>query len=186
MNGKSSFKSASSSTDIFGDLFMKALESLSENGVEIITDSTPQNIPINIATFVKDMVGNNLGSSSKQGSTTTSIPTQSFCAYDEIHDANNINLYFDIPGVKKQDVKLEISKKESEYVLTLTVSRVITKLGSDFKYRYERFYGVKSREVCLPLCIDTSSIAAKQDDGVLHVTIKKKVSNDIPVNIPIL
>lgn len=157
--------------DTFGDIFLKALESLSDNGIEILKgkdNSCKDSVPTN---FVKNLT-----------------TPQNFCSLDMYDDGSDIHIIFDIPGVQKRDTKLEVTKLTNVYLLTLTVSRTIEKPNSKdgTKGKFERFSGVKSREVHLPLNIDTNSITAKQNDGVLFVTIKKIRSDNSSVNIPII
>ena len=172
MDGKVHFASGSFQ-DIFGDVLLKALDSLSENGNEILTKkgecrhSSMGSHSASIGDFMKDIV----------------TPTN-FCSYDMYDDGNNtIEVVVDVPGVKKEDIKLELTKQSQGYILTLTVNR--TQYKSGVKGKFERFVGVKSREINLP-GVDVNNIQAKQVDGVLYITIRKEKPESQSFNVPIL
>lgn len=78
----------------------------------------------------------------------------------------------DIPGVKKEDIKVSVdgnlvsitaeTKKEAEEKEGQTV------------VRSERYYGCASRSFSLAQDIDQDAVAAKYSDGVLELTLPKK------------
>jgi len=82
----------------------------------------------------------------------------------------------EIPGAKKEDVKVSIEGN--------TVSiRVETRRDSEDKQgeavlRRERYYGVQSRAFSLPHDIDDAGAKAKYADGVLELTLPKKSGRD--------
>ncbi|MBZ4683290.1 MAG: hypothetical protein PWP46_661 [Fusobacteriaceae bacterium] len=80
----------------------------------------------------------------------------------------------DLPGVKKEDVKLELH----DGYLKISAERKEEKEEKNKKfYRKERIYGNFVRNIPLPeyLDIDKNLIKAKFDNGVLNITIPKKL-----------
>lgn len=158
--------------DMFGDIFMKALESISDNGVEVMKTNIPSEYVQQFSDAVLRKPQNQRG--------------YSFCAYNVYEDETNVYIMFDIPGVHKKDVKLEITKTTNGHDLSLTVNRVIEHMENKSLKRQELFTGVRSREVPLPSNILTNDIFAKHENGVLYVTIKKVAKEQPSMNIPIL
>lgn len=79
-------------------------------------------------------------------------------------------LKVDLPGVKKDDVKVEVSGDR----LTIRAERKTEKEEKDKKrYFSEVSYGNYMRSFSLPQKIDEKSVDAKFDNGVLVVTIPK-------------
>ena len=79
----------------------------------------------------------------------------------------------EIPGVKKEDIKLEIKNN----TLTLRAENKIEKENKDEKsgyYKIERGYTRYMRSLPLPENIDESKVKAKYKDGLLEVHIPKK------------
>lgn len=157
--------------DMFGDIFMKALDSLSDNGVEVMKTNIPNEYVQQFSDILRKP-------QTERG--------YSFGAYNTYEDETNVYVMFDIPGVLKKDVKLELTKNTNCHILSLTVNRVIEHMENKTMRRQELFTGVRSREVHLPSNILTNDIFAKHENGVLCVTIKKVAKEQPSVNIPIL
>lgn len=89
-------------------------------------------------------------------------------------DSKNVYLYFELPGLKKEDVKITINDEN-----TLMVKG--TKVGPDKNsetdkrtyIRLERKYGEFNRSFLMPDNINHNSIEAKFDNGVLNITLAK-------------
>lgn len=82
----------------------------------------------------------------------------------------NFIVYFDVPGVQKENIKLNVDKDN-----TLVVS--IEKFhpsSSDIFHLKERNEGVFTRSLKLPPKIDITTITAKLDLGVLVVKFSKE------------
>ncbi len=76
----------------------------------------------------------------------------------------------EIPGVKKEDVKVTIQ----DGVLTIQGERKMEKEEKDKKYhRIERSYGSFTRSFRLPDDADESAVKAEFKDGLLNVTLTK-------------
>ena len=86
-------------------------------------------------------------------------------------------LFIDVPGLSKKDVKISL---EDKY---LTVTATSTKEESDAVtfVRSERFYGTASRSFYVG-DVEQKSINAKIDNGVLTITIPKKIYKKVEEN----
>jgi HSP20 family protein len=73
----------------------------------------------------------------------------------------------DLPGVKPEDVSIEIS----EQVLTISGSRVPVETGE--AQLVERPYGSFVRNLTLPKGVDSEQVKAQYNDGVLTLHIPK-------------
>lgn len=151
-------------SEAFGDIFMKVLDSLANQ-----EESSSAGISINKSIPIINAVCGGFG------------------AVDVSERDNTIQLFFDLPGVQKSDIKLEINKGYKNNVLRMTVSRMsAVKSDSEHYKTKERYTGTKTREVPLPLDIDSGSITASYVNGVLNVSIKKvkqeMPSKTIPIN----
>lgn len=109
-----------------------------------------------------------------QGFMETPTPTRveaEFSPSCEIkEDKKNYLLRFDIPGVQKEQVKIEVDKG----ILTVSAERREEKKSDDEKtHSSEIFYGSYMRSLTLPNAIDEKKIDAKFDNGVLTITIPK-------------
>ena len=77
---------------------------------------------------------------------------------------------FDIPGVKKGDVKIEIENNR----LTVSGDRSEKKEEKDAKhYLSETYYGSFMRSFNLPTAVDENKVDAHYEDGVLTITVPK-------------
>ena len=81
---------------------------------------------------------------------------------------DNLVIRADIPGVRKEDVKLEVEND----VLTISGERREEhEEKQDNYYRSERSYGQFSRSIPLPEGVNTEKCSATFNDGVLEVTL---------------
>jgi HSP20 family protein len=92
-------------------------------------------------------------------------------AVDIHEDEQAIKLMAELPGVRQEDVSVEIE----DNVLTLTGER---KLEHEDKregyHRIERAYGAFSRSFVLPRTVDTQGIEAQMREGTLTVRLPKR------------
>ncbi|RXJ75657.1 heat-shock protein Hsp20 [Aliarcobacter skirrowii] len=76
----------------------------------------------------------------------------------------------DLPGVKKEDIKVDINKN----ILTISGERKTKdEIKQDDYYKVETYFGKFSRSFTLPENADIENIEAKSDNGVLEVVIPK-------------
>ncbi|MCO5251922.1 MAG: Hsp20/alpha crystallin family protein [Candidatus Kapabacteria bacterium] len=100
---------------------------------------------------------------------------------DISEDENNLYFTAELPGVKKEDVKVTVSddkiiyfkgSKKSPYANEEVVDGEVQKPERTY-IRAERAYGDFTRSFTLPDNINKDSISAKYDDGILTVTLAK-------------
>ena len=89
-------------------------------------------------------------------------------AIDVVRDNGNLVVRADIPGIKPEEVKIEVE----DDILTVSGQHEEHKEEKDKHYvRRERRYGSFSRSMALPSGVEANSIKAKTHDGVVEVTI---------------
>lgn len=97
-------------------------------------------------------------------------------------EGSNYVLTFDLPGVTKDQVKVETDDNQ----LTVRAERKEEKKSeSKKKYLSEVYYGSYARSFTLPGPIDEKKIEAKFENGVLKVTVPKTESTkakQIPIH----
>jgi len=79
----------------------------------------------------------------------------------------------EIPGVKKEDIAVEI--EGNEVTISAETRREAQKDGEKW-LRTERFLGKTARRFALPQELDEARAAAKFADGVLELTLPKKAA----------
>lgn len=89
---------------------------------------------------------------------------------DISEDEKNILVEVEIPGVKKEDIKITLQ----DNILTLQGEKKKEEKeeGKNF-FRTERKYGSFKRCFTLPEEIDSDKVDAKFNDGILNITLKK-------------
>jgi len=91
-------------------------------------------------------------------------------AVNEREDENAYILEIDLPGVKKEDINIEVK----DNLLIISGERKFKKEESDKGYkRVESFFGRFERRFTLPADADVEHIEAKMEDGVLKIVIPK-------------
>lgn len=81
----------------------------------------------------------------------------------EVHeDAENFYANFEVPGVKKENVKLDLNNR----MLTVNVDKKIRQGQSESSYTL-------TRSISLPDSVNTDKISARLEDGILVVTLPK-------------
>ena len=90
---------------------------------------------------------------------------------DIYQDEQKLVLKLEVPGIKQEDLDVRVENQ------TLTV-RGERKFEADEKqenfHRIERRFGTFARTFTLPVSIDTASVSAKYDNGVLAIQLAKK------------
>jgi len=86
----------------------------------------------------------------------------------DVHETEDAYLVkVDLPGVKSEDVNIEVN----DSVLSLSGSRVMDETGAT--QLVERPYGTFARTLTLPHGVNSDSIEAGYQDGVLELRIPK-------------
>src|SRR5664279_6619453 len=86
---------------------------------------------------------------------------------DAWRDGDEFIVEFDLPGVKAEDVDLDVERN----VLTIKAERPITETQDTEVLAAERPRGVFSRQLILGDNLDTDQVSAEYDAGVLRLTI---------------
>jgi len=107
-------------------------------------------------------------------------PTRTKVAANVVETPTSIVISCDVPGVKKDDVKITMK----DAVLTVSGCRHCSTPENNTLLYAERISGNFSRSFRIPDTIDTAAINAKQNDGVLEIIMMKKPEKK-PVTIPI-
>jgi HSP20 family protein len=92
-------------------------------------------------------------------------------AVDVYEDAQKVTVKLEVPGISKEDLDVRLENQ------TLTVKGE-RKFESEAKkenfHRIERSYGSFARTFTVPQTVDTESIKANYDAGVLTISLAKK------------
>jgi HSP20 family protein len=92
-------------------------------------------------------------------------------AVDIFEDKESIQVRAELPGVKTEDVKVDVENN----ILTLRGERKLEHEDKkDHYHRVERFYGAFTRQFMLPRTVDAEQIDAQLKEGVLTVRLPKK------------
>ncbi|MBS3740958.1 MAG: Hsp20/alpha crystallin family protein [Candidatus Cloacimonetes bacterium] len=87
----------------------------------------------------------------------------------------NVNLDFELPGMSKDDIDIELDKN------TLTIRGSFEKdkeIDENDYYRKERYEGSFSRSFTLPVGVTQKDIDAKFKDGILKVIFPKQTEEE--------
>ena len=86
-------------------------------------------------------------------------------------DENSIFIEADIPGIKKEDIKVSMD----DDLLTISAERTHSDEEKTKEYhRTERSWGCLSRSFTVGENVDTDKIEASYDNGVLNIKVPKK------------
>ena len=113
-----------------------------------------------------------------------SLSTSSFApAVDVYEDEHKVTLKIEVPGIEEKDIDVRVENS----TLTVTGQRKIEKEEKEENYRrVERQYGSFTRTFTLPQTVDTESVSADYDKGVLKISLPKKAEakpKQIKVNV---
>ncbi|HYM54766.1 MAG TPA: Hsp20/alpha crystallin family protein [Solirubrobacteraceae bacterium] len=87
---------------------------------------------------------------------------------DVVRDNGNLVVRADVPGIKPEEVKIEVEDE----ILTVSGEHEESKEEKDKHFlRRERRYGSFYRSMALPAGVDAKKIKAKTHDGIVEVTI---------------
>ncbi len=89
-------------------------------------------------------------------------------------DAYNFSVEIDLPGVKKDDIDINL---DGNRLNISAVRKTSNEVREDDYYIHESFYGKIARSFILPDDIDTQNIDAKLEDGRLYLNLKKSAAS---------
>lgn len=100
------------------------------------------------------------------------VPVGGFAAHlDVVESDSEWELSMDLPGVRSEDVNVEVNEGR----LTISGTRSIPRDGEGRTYhRSERFTGEFTRRISLPKGVDQSGVSAELADGVLVLRLPKR------------
>lgn len=91
-------------------------------------------------------------------------------ASELMEEENHYLLSIDIPGMKKEDIKIEVA----DGTLIISGERKNEKRSeANQVHRYEKTYGTFKRSFVLPNTIDAEKVEARYEDGVLELYLPK-------------
>jgi HSP20 family protein len=103
------------------------------------------------------------------------LPAASQIRVDVKENEKEYSVHAEIPGVNKEDIQVSI---EGNVVTLRAEIRQQDKQAEGEKVlRSERYYGAVSRSFQLPADIDETAAKARYENGVLLLTLPKKVSS---------
>src|SRR5665811_2055553 len=113
-----------------------------------------------------------------------SLSTSSFApAVDVYEDEHKVTMKIEVPGIDEKDIDVQVENN----ILTVHGERKIEKEEKEENYRrVERQYGSFTRTFTLPTTVDTESVSATYDKGVLKINLPKKAEakpKQIKVNV---
>ena len=94
---------------------------------------------------------------------------------------NTYELDVDLPGFKKDEVQLDLK----DGYLTISAAKGLDKDQVDKKGKYirqERYAGACSRSFFVGEEIEPRDVSAKFEDGILRVSLPKRVKKELPRN----
>jgi len=101
---------------------------------------------------------------------------------DVYEDDKKVTLKAELPGVKKEDLDINITEDE----ITLSgEKKKEEKVEEKDYYRIERSYGSFTRKVALPAEVDSAQAKASFKDGMLEITVPKKAPAKKKVKVKI-
>lgn len=127
---------------------------------------------------------NHLFRNSAVGAPEEALTTANFAPpVDVYEDEHNVTLKIEVPGVDEKDLDIRIENR----TLTVHGERKFEKEEKEENFRrVERQYGSFTRNFTLPTTVDSESITADYDKGVLKITLAKKAEakpKQIKVNV---
>jgi HSP20 family protein len=92
-------------------------------------------------------------------------------AVDVFEDDKGLHVKVDVPGVKAEDIKIDVEKN----VLTIRGERKLDHSNDkDGYHRIERFYGAFTRSFVLGDEVSAEDVNASYDSGVLRIDLPKR------------
>ena len=104
-------------------------------------------------------------------------------AVDISEDEDNLYMDVEIPGMKKEDIKVSLE----DNILSLRGEKKLEKEIKEENYhRWERSYGSFARSFELPVSVQADKVKASYKNGVLHVELLKAEEfkpKEIPIEV---
>jgi HSP20 family protein len=94
---------------------------------------------------------------------------------DVKEDEKAYTIRAEIPGVKKDDIQVEVNGDQVS--IRGEIKREKEEKKGEKLLHSERYYGMVSRSFSLPSVVDEKGVVAKYSDGVLDLTLPKKSGN---------
>jgi HSP20 family protein len=120
---------------------------------------------------------------SPQGGREEAVGTNFVPPVDVYEDNNGLTLKMEVPGIDEKDIDVRLENN----VLTVHGERKIEKEEKEENFqRVERRYGSFTRSFTLPNTVDTESVSADYDKGVLKIHLNKRAEakpKQIKVNV---
>ncbi len=91
---------------------------------------------------------------------------------DLTEDDKNFFINAEIPGVKKEDIK--VSVEGNQVCVSAEIKKEVEKKEGSKAIRSERFYGSVARSFTLHENVDQAAALAKYENGILQLTLPKK------------
>lgn len=104
-----------------------------------------------------------------------SLPAPSQIKVDVKETEGGYTVQAEVPGVPKEDI--HVSVEGNVVSLRAEVRQLDQKTEGEKVLRSERYYGSVARSFQLPADIDAAQAKAKYDNGVLTLTLPKKLNN---------
>jgi len=103
--------------------------------------------------------------------TTSAFNTSSTLPKVDVFETTNaLNVEVEIPGVKKEDIKLTLE----DNILTIQGEKKVEERNDIQKsFRCERMFGSFKRSFTLPVDVNPDKVNAKFENGLLSITLEK-------------
>jgi len=95
---------------------------------------------------------------------------------DVAEDSNGYRIHAEIPGVSKEDIHIDIDG--AVVSIKAEVKQHDSQKDGEKLLRSERYYGSVSRRFELPQEVDIEQANAEYKDGILSLTLPKKVQQE--------
>jgi HSP20 family protein len=102
------------------------------------------------------------------------IPGEPTMKLDVVEDEKAFNVKVELPGVKKEDIGVEI--EGNQVSITAETRRETEEKKGETVIHSERYYGRQSRSFMLGNDIDRDNVQATFADGVLELTLPKSAA----------
>lgn len=104
-----------------------------------------------------------------------SLPAPSQIKVDVKETEGGYTVQAEVPGVPKEDI--HVSVEGNVVSLRAEVRQLDQKTEGEKVLRSERYYGSVARSFQMPADIDAAQAKAKYDNGILTLTLPKKLNN---------